>query len=259
MVAKGRLQDAIESGRVAYGMGHFSGNPELVEIAGYVGFDFVYLDTHIAPLNLETIRSLIPSAYLAGISPLVRVTNHEPSEINRALNLRPEGIVVPHVDTPEQAEALVASARYEPRGTRGACPNVRASNYSTVPWVEYSTASNESTWIMPIVESRLGVESFDEIVSVDGIDVVLIGAHDLSVSLGVPGQDFRNPVMRTELEKMMAAAKARGVKTWTTTVLSFERDYVEFLESVGFDLISYNTDLGIFQRACSRLLKQKSL
>ena len=256
---KGRLRESLEKGRVAYGMGIFSGSQAIVETAGFTGFDFLYLDTHIAPLSLENIQPLVAASYASGITPLIRVTQNDPNMINRALNLGCEGVVVPHVNNRSDAKIAVNAAKYAPQGNRGCCPNTRATHFCSIPWEEYSKKANELTWVIPIVESKEGIENFEDIISVNGIDMVIIGSWDLSVSLGIPGKDFTHPVMREALEKMLKTCKKHGVVSWTTTVLSMSRDYTEMLKEMGLNMISYNTDLGIFHLACLRLLKDGSL
>lgn len=256
---KGRLRESLEKGRVAYGMGIFSGSQSIVEIAGFNGFDFLYVDTHISPLSLETAQPLVAASYASGITPLIRVTENDWNMIDRALNLGCEGVVVPHINNRNDAEIAVNSAKYAPQGNRGCCPNQRGSQFCNIPWEEYTKKANELTWMIPLVESKEGLENFEDIISVKGIDIVYIGPHDLSISLGVPGKDFTDPIMKEALEEMLKICKKRGVKSWTTTVQSMSRDYTEMLKGMGFNMISYNTDLGIFHRACLKLLKGDSL
>lgn len=260
-VGESRLQKKIREGKVAYGLGIFSGSMEFIEIAGYTGFDWVYPDTHISPTSLETVQALIAAAYMVGVSPIVRVTQNEPNMINRALNMGAEGVIVPHIKNRKTAEEVMHSALYEPAGERGCCPNIRATRYGSTPWddYEYQKMANEANYIIPVVEGREGVDNFEDIITVPGVKVIGIGMHDLSVSLGVPGKDCIHPIMRNAVEQMLAACKKHNVVAWATTVLSMSPSYTEMLEEMGFGMINFNTDLGVFYLACKRLMAKKGL
>ncbi len=258
-MAENRLRSAIREGRTAFGLGHFSGAPSLVEAAAYAGFDFVYLDMHQAPLTLETIAHLVRAADASGISPIVRVSENNPTEINRALNLGPVGLMVPHVDTPEDALRVVRAAKYHPVGERQACPSVRAARYSDRPWAQFTGEANEETLVVVLLESSAAVQMAEEVAAIDGVDIVLLGIHDLSTSLGLAGQNLRHPKLFAHLERAVAGCAKHGKVLWTTTVTTMEASYVEMLQKAGVRMISYYTDEGIFLKACRRLVETKSL
>lgn len=254
-----RLRSAIREARTAFGLGHFSGAPSLVEAAAYAGFDFIYLDMHQAPLSLETIAHLVRAADASGISPIVRVSEGNSTEINRALNLGPAGIMVPHVDTPEEARRVVRAAKYHPIGERQACPSVRAARYSDRPWARFTGEANEETLVAVLLESASAVQMADDIAAVDGVDIVMLGIHDLSTSLGLAGENLTHPKLYEHLERVVAGCAKHGKVVWTTTVTTMEASYVALLEKAGVRMISFYTDEGIFLKACRRLLETKTL
>lgn len=110
-------------------------------------------------------------------------------EILQNLDLGYAGVQVPNVDTPEQARNLVSYVKYTPLGVRGLSPSVRACDYGTCGVQEYIDTANANTMIVSHCESKTCVENLDEVLKVDGIDVIFIGPMDLSQSYGVPGQD----------------------------------------------------------------------
>ncbi|MBI4590333.1 MAG: hypothetical protein HY725_15995 [Candidatus Rokubacteria bacterium] len=254
-----RLRSTLREGRVAYGLGHFSGAPSLVEAAAYAGFDFVYLDMHQAPLGLETVSHLVRAADASGISPIIRVSENNPTELNRALNLGPAGVMVPHVETVEDAKRVVHAAKYHPVGDRQACPSVRAARYSDTPWPTFTRQANAETLVCVLLESAPAIERARDIAAVDGVDVLLVGVHDLSTSLGLAGENFRHSRLFEHLQRVVAASAEHGKVVWTTTVTTMEENYVDLLERAGVRMISFYTDEGIFLRACQRLLKTKTL
>ena len=255
----GRLRKALEEKRVAYGLAQFSDSQEITEIAGFAGFDFISFDTHIAPRSLESIQPLIAAANASGITPLIRVTQNEPNMINRALNIGCEGVVIPHIDSRDDAEMAVNAAKYEPWGNRGSCPNTRGSQWDLIPWEKSSKMANEMTWVIPLIESKEAIRNYEDIITVKGIDIAFIGPWDLSLSLGIAGKDWTHPTMREVLEKVIKISKKHGVKLWTTTAQTMTKEYTEMLIEKGFDMINFNTDLAIFRRACLRLLKEKDI
>ncbi len=254
-----RLAKALADGRVAYGMGHFSGCASLVEIASHAGFDFIYIDMHQAPLGFETVQMLATTADACGITALVRVSDFDPTSINLALNSGARGVVIPHVDSLEMALDVVAATRYPPRGTRGACPSIRAAGYSAKPWREHFRKSDEETQLVLLLEDVKGFEAIEKIAAVDGVDALLLGPFDLSQELGFPDANWRHPEMRKMLKRAVAACRKNGVKVWTTTTSYMQPDYVADLREAGVDMISFCTDEVIFYQACHRLIEQQSL
>ena len=254
-----RLRTALETGKTAFGMGHFSGCPSLVEIAAHAGFEFIYIDMHQAPLGFETVQMLVMASDASGITPLVRVSQFDPTSINLALNAGAHGVVIPHVDSVELAKEVVAATRYAPRGHRGACPSIRAAGYSSKPWNDYFKRSDEETLLVLLIEDVKGFEVIDKIAALDGVDILLLGPFDLSQELGCPDGNWRHPMMKKYLTRAIEECKKNDVHVWTTTTSYIEADYVEELQNAGVSMISYCTDEVIFYQACRKLINQKSL
>lgn len=155
---------------------------ELVEMAGVAGVDFVLLDCEHGPSDVLELRRHIAAAQVHGVPVLVRVAEHDPQLVLRALDHGAAGIVVPHVDDAEGAVRAVRAAHYPPLGERGFATYGRAGGYGTVPPAEHLAAA-ENTLVIAMVESAEGCEQAASIVAVDGVDGVLVGPADLAVSL----------------------------------------------------------------------------
>jgi 2-keto-3-deoxy-L-rhamnonate aldolase RhmA len=110
-----------------------------------------------------------------------------------------------------------------------------------------------------LVESAGAVDRVAEIAAVEGVDIVLLGIHDLSTSVGLPGENLRHPKLYAHLERVVQGCRRHKKVVWTTTVTTMEPDYVALLEKAGLQMISFYTDEGIFLKACKRLLETKSL
>ncbi|MFE7438968.1 HpcH/HpaI aldolase/citrate lyase family protein [Streptomyces chartreusis] len=157
---------------------------EPAEIMAYAGFDFVVIDLEHAPLDLQTAYRLINTAAALGVVPLVRVPDTTASTIQKILDAGAMGILVPHVDTVEQAEAVGRACRFPPHGVRGAGGTSRAGAWGLRPNADYLATGNDDVLCIPQLESPEAIEAAPEILALDVVDAVFVGAADLSLSLG---------------------------------------------------------------------------
>ncbi|WP_051570869.1 HpcH/HpaI aldolase family protein [Cryptosporangium arvum] len=157
---------------------------EVVELVALAGFDFVVIDLEHSPVDLETAYRLIGTALHTGVAPIVRVPGRDPGLIQRVLDSGAEGIMVPHVDTPEQAREVATAVRFPPLGTRGVGSTSRAGQWGALPRAEYLRYGQEEVVVIAQIESAEGVRNAGAIAATDGIDALLVGAADLSVSEG---------------------------------------------------------------------------
>jgi 4-hydroxy-2-oxoheptanedioate aldolase len=165
--------------------------PEVIEIAGIAGWDFVLIDCEHAPISDTSLPPLLRAAAAAGIPAMVRVASNEPSAIQHILDAGPVGIQIPQVSSVEAAHAAISASRFHPIGRRGLNPFVRAADYSDCPTPAFLAASNQQILSLQI-ESVDGVQGLPEILKLGNFDVLFVGPYDLSQSLGIPG-DVTNP------------------------------------------------------------------
>jgi 4-hydroxy-2-oxoheptanedioate aldolase len=209
MLKENRLKQKLADGLHVYGLFCSIPSPVVVEMIGCADYDFVIIDTEHVLVNPETLENMIRAAEAVGITALVRVSGPSPKEILRALDGGAQGIVVPSVESREQAELIVRACRYHPHGTRS-LNGGRPGAFGKHDLVAYMEKANKEIMVVPMIESREGVERADEILSVPGIDMVLEGAADLSQSYGVPWQ-MRSSCVRDGLRQAQAAAMRNGV------------------------------------------------
>lgn len=183
--------------------------PLLVEMLGYAGYDFVVLDLEHAGPNPETLENLIRAAECCGVTPLVRVPGAQPDIILRVLDAGAHGVVVPHVSCAEEARAAVRASRYHPLGTRGISGG-RTTGFGTLSLADYMALANTEILVAVMIEDREGVEAIDQILSVEGIDLVIEGAIDLSQSYGVPAQ-AQHPEVLAALDLVAERCEAASV------------------------------------------------
>lgn len=213
----------------------------VAEIVASAGYDFLTVDLEHSPTSLESAAELIRVIDLAGVSPLVRVTSHDPHLIRRVLDAGAHGVIVPNVASAEEAEAVVAATRYAPEGSRGV-GLYRAHGYGS-GFEEYREAARRGILVVAQIESARAVEDIDSIVTVPGIDAVMIGPYDLSSDLGVPG-DMTSPVFTAASARVLDSACTAGVAAGFHLV---EPDPLRLRELVseGYRFLVYSVDMRI--------------
>lgn len=177
------------------------------ELMARQGFDWVCIDTQHGLIGYHAMVPMLQALALTGVPPIVRVSWNSPGEIMKALDAGALGVIVPMINTPDDARAAVASCRYAPEGTRSYGP-IRAalSHPYTVEW------ANENVLLFVMIETAEGVKNAGEILAVPGISGVYIGPADLSVSLGLPPRlDVEEGIHVEAQETILKACKNRGV------------------------------------------------
>jgi 4-hydroxy-2-oxoheptanedioate aldolase len=239
----------LEKGKNLLGMMHFTGSPMLIEVMGSAGMDFVNIDMEHSPIDSELAAHLVRAADAAGIAPFVRVPSVDPAMIKKMLNLGAQGIIIPHA-TRADCEAAVSAARYAPEGSRGSCPAIRASRYSQPDWAGYTRAANREVSVIPLLEDKEAIDDIEEILAIDGIDIVFLGPFDYSVALGIAGATFDHPTMAAALDRVVAMARARGKYVMTSVGARIDTTYARKIFDHGVRLISYSADALVFLEAC---------
>jgi 4-hydroxy-2-oxoheptanedioate aldolase len=187
-----------------------SGEP--VEIMAFAGFDFVVIDMEHAPLDLQTAYRLINSASSLGMVPLVRVPDTTASTIQKILDAGAMGILVPHVDTVEQADSVGRACRFPPYGVRGAGGTSRAGAWGLLPNADYRAIGNDDVLCVAQLESVEAIKAAPEILALDSVDAVFVGAADLSMSMGTtPASPEVQELIRSALDAAHAAGKHCGL------------------------------------------------
>ena len=185
-------------------------DPDLIELFGHLGYDFVFLDAQHGGIGVESARELMRAAELVGMTALVRVPRNDPSVILEYLDAGAGGIIVPNVMTREGAEEAVRAIKYAPQGNRGAMTMSRAAFYGVgQTGAEYMARANEETLFLPILEDAEALDVLPEIIGVDGVDVALIGPGDLALSMGIPG-GWNDPRVQEAVERIKDTARAAG-------------------------------------------------
>jgi 2-keto-3-deoxy-L-rhamnonate aldolase RhmA len=238
---------------MSIGIQCFSGSPTLVEILGSAGFDWVSLDMEHSPTTLESIEHLARAAKASGTTALARVAELDPIEIMRALDRGVDGVIIPHIKSVADAEAAVAATRYPPNGIRGTCTSTRASGYG-IHWKDYVKESVTETLVVSIIEDPEALDVFDDIVKVDGADVFWLGTRDLTQSMGLQDEDLYHPKLAEIARMLCSKAKAAGKLSMCTVGPLLSIEYAQYLHSLGFQCLSYGTDVKNFGKFASNVV-----
>jgi 4-hydroxy-2-oxoheptanedioate aldolase len=184
--------------------------PVNVELAGHVGYDVVVIDTeHGASGGIE-LDHHIRAADSVGIPVLVRVGTLDRVEIARALDAGATGIIVPQVESAEEARAAVSLSHYPPFGRRGFATSTRAGNHGTTPGAHHLAEARANTMVVVQIESRAGVDNVREILDVDGVSAVWLGLADLSLELGAFG-NLDNPQVAAAIDTVVESTDLAGM------------------------------------------------
>ncbi|MBM32392.1 MAG: aldolase [Chloroflexi bacterium] len=250
MVKQNLLKGKLENGETVIGPFCIVPSMTMIDTLGYSGMDFCILDTEHGPMDLQTITDLCIAADGTGVSPIVRVGENNERLILRALDVGSSGVQVPQINQKSDAEEVVQSAKYSPIGHRGLSIFTRAGEYFKHAGKDHTDNQNDNTLVIVHIEGQRGLNNLDEIMSVDGIDVLFLGPYDISQSLGIPGQ-----VTDPKVEKAIREAtdKARSLGRY---VGSYAKDVEmgKWLIDIGVQYLSINTDATIYMQSCEKIV-----
>ncbi len=206
-----RTKQLLSEGKVALGsgLGQFR-SAEIPKLYAAAGLDWTFIDTEHGCFDLETVQDLVRTALLTTLTPIVRVADLQYSLVARALDMGAEGIIFPRVESPELLERAVSWTKFPTRGVRGfglAAPQV---GYKSHTFQEIIDHLNQNVLVVLQVETQRALEGCDELLSVAGVDIVMVGPADLSISLGVPGQ-FDHPKMIEAILRVIECCGRHGV------------------------------------------------
>lgn len=203
------VKQKLKSGEPVFGSSVRLPEPGLVEVLGYAGMDYVLIDAEHSSIGWTEMERMILAGYAADTTPIVRIHENNEAMVMRALDIGAMGILVPHCRNAEEAQTLVNGALYPPQGKRGVGPS-RGIKFGAVPAADYYANINNEVSVHAMIEDAEAIETIDEIVEVEGLDVLHVGTSDLAASLGVPGQPL-HPKVTEASEQVLEAANRAGI------------------------------------------------
>jgi 4-hydroxy-2-oxoheptanedioate aldolase len=237
-----RLKRELRDGRVQIGLWSQLASPLGAEVVAGAGFDFIVLDTEHAPNEVPTVLAQLQAMTGGTASGVVRVAWNDPVLFKRVLDLGAQSVLVPYVQSADEARRAVAATRYPPHGVRGVAAVTRANRFGRVK--DYATRAHEELCVIVQLETREALQNLEAIAAVEGVDVLFIGPSDLAASLGHPGANA-HPEVRAAIDdairRICAAGKAAGI------LAPLEADARHFLE-IGCRFVAVGSDVGLLAR-----------
>jgi 2-keto-3-deoxy-L-rhamnonate aldolase RhmA len=210
-----RLKRMLAEGRLALGATLTMNSPETAEIFSHMGFDWLWIETDHSSLDSGDVFTMLQATNGSDTSIVVRVPWNDKTLIKRALDAGPDGIIVPLVNCADEAEEAVRAIKYPPVGERGAGLS-RAQGYGR-HMGEYLATANDEIITIVMIEHITAVENIEEILAVPGVDSVMVGALDLSGSMGLLGQTD-DPAVESAVQRVLAACQQLGVPCGTVAM-----------------------------------------
>jgi 2-keto-3-deoxy-L-rhamnonate aldolase RhmA len=244
-----RLKERLAEGKTAIGAWITISSPAASEILGGVGFDWLVIDAEHAPFTLEGIERSLTALSGSKAVPIVLAPRNDEFTIGQVLDLGAEGVLVPGVRSPEEAQRAVAACKYPPEGVRGFGPR-RASHYLRDA-DQYIETANSGVLIAIEIEHIEAIERLPQILAVPGIDLVFIEPMDLSASLGLLGK-LGHPLVIEAIERGIDEAKRAG-----TPLCLLERDNPRIPQQLalrGCTVIRAGTDHLLLRDSASEIL-----
>ncbi len=201
------VKDLLKSGKAAIGTSASLTSP--VSLLADAGYDFLFFDTQHSPVAIKELQSQVHAMRGKKATPIIRVGGNDPTLICYALDIGARGIIIPMVNSKDEAVSAVRSCKYAPDGIRSAAGR-RGDWGEFTSFYEYATTVNKDVLVIPMIETMEAVNNIDDILSVSGIDVALVGPLDLSISMGIP-EDFLNPKYQNILNQIVGACLKAGV------------------------------------------------
>ena len=212
-----RVKQALAEGRLQLGTSFAQiPSPEVARILAAAGFDWAFIDTEHGWFGIETVKEVCYASVRAGLCPIVRVVSLEYGLIARALDAGAQGVMFPRVESAELLERAISWTQFPPVGIRGCGLNVAHTGFEKATIAEVIEHANANTMVVLQIETKRALEVRDELLSIAGIDAVMVGPVDLSISLGVPG-DFQHPKMVEAMEQIRDSCLAHGIAPGTQT------------------------------------------
>jgi 2-dehydro-3-deoxyglucarate aldolase/4-hydroxy-2-oxoheptanedioate aldolase len=219
--------------------------PGLAQICREAGAEFILYDMEHSAISVETMREQFSFCRGVGIAPMVRVPATQYDYISRALDAGAMGIMVPMVETPEQAAFIVQSTRYPPAGRRGAAFGFAHDDFKGGAVTDKIRKAHARTLVICLVETAKGIDNVDAIAATPDVDVVWLGHFDLTNFMGIPAQ-FTNPRYLKAVDRLVAACRRHGkAPGFMAGDDVWARDYMK----KGFRMLAYGVDAALYQSA----------
>lgn len=226
--------------------------PNIAKMLDISGFDFFIVDCEHGYFDFTQVANIIAVGRGVGIPVLVRIPEVQRTCILKYIEMGAAGLMIPQSETAEQMQTVINYSKYAPMGERGVSLSRPHSGYGVPNSREYMETSNKKTIIIAQIESKKGIENIDEILSVDGVDLALVGPNDLSQDMNMLGQFYEESFVQS-IEKVIESAK-RNSKYVGIHASAIE--YVQFWQKRGMNVLMWNSDITMMMAKAKEGIKQ---
>lgn len=240
------LKRRLKDGEIVFGPWCVIPSPSIINIIGAAGIDFVIIDMEHGSAGFETAEDMVRAAESENCCPLIRVGKRDESTVLRALDIGVHGLLIPHVESREDVEESISFSKYYPEGARGFSPYTRAGGYGYLGVKDHAQKENEETLIGVILEGKAGLKNIDSILETKNIDLVYIGAYDLSQAMGMPGQ-VEHPAIKKEMEKCIRKIRDCGIAAGG--YVAKNADDIKWMTDIGMQFITCLPDATVIFHA----------
>ena len=247
-----KLKEKLRNRELTIGSWITIGSTVVAEIMAKAGYDWLTIDMEHSAITIDIAQELIRVIELCGVTPLVRVGKNDANLIKRVMDAGAHGVIVPMVNTREDAENAVKSVKYPPRGFRGV-GLARAQKYGA-DFEGYKQWNDKNSIVIVQVEHILAVENLEEILSVPGVDGFIIGPYDLSGSLGVPGE-FDNPEVLDALKRVKEISEKKNALSGFHVIPPTDEAFQEKVDE-GYKFIAHSLDILFLGNSCRNMHKK---
>jgi 4-hydroxy-2-oxoheptanedioate aldolase len=250
MTIRNPARERLERGELCLGLGiRLARSVDIAKILKSSGYDWLFLDLEHGTMSLDTASQISVAALDTGISPIVRVPMMQHTMASRALDGGALGIVMPHVDTAEEAREIVDHLKYPPSGHRSVAGAQPQLDFKAMKIADLTAQLNAATLTVVMVETPRAIENADSIAAVPGVDVVLIGSNDLAAEMGIPG-DFAHPRIVAAYETVIAACRKHG--KWPGMGGIYNEDLMKKYVGMGMRMVLSGGDVGMLMAAATQ-------
>ena len=250
MSIKNTLKEKLKDGQTVIGTWSSLSSPNVINVLGTTGLDFVVIDMEHGSMSFETAENMVRAAEATGISPIIRTWDDDGQTLLRTLETGTKSVMVPHVKTAADADRIAKACKYFPEGNRGLSPYTRVHKFTHEEIDESLQKANLETLVGILVEGKEGLANLEDIAQVKGIDLIYLGLFDICQSVGLPGQ-VNHPDVLEQVRRCRDIISSNGIAPGS---MATDLDYVKMLREKNYQFIAYLNDAAGLKQHFSDIL-----
>lgn len=251
MTSRKTLLGMLAGKTVPIGIQCFTGDPQLIEVLGKTGFDYVWIDTEHSAVNPRALDDIMRTCEAAGLIPIVRIPDPaDETSARRALEAGAETVVIPMVRSAADVQRMVNALTFPPAGKRGLCPGLRVPGYSVTQFKQYMAQNNANLYVIPMIETVEALENIEEICAIEQVKALVFAYGELSFAMGEGAAGHSSPKIQEAQRTVFAAAKRHGVAIIGGPILDPTPESCARALSDGISILCIGIDTMAFRQLC---------